>query len=176
MKLKKITRHTCLWPCVDIGYAPVFSFPGLTNPEHALKPSLRWKRSALSAQLARSPRTGEGRGWTDRQMCRSKRSQERAPLGGMEGRWRPGAGRGARCWGRVSSGPQVSVIPVLWEPRREERGRCADLLVMLPVLEGAWGSCSAFSSPFIALSKSDKPFGSPSLEEPVPWGDERAGM
>lgn len=69
---------------------------------------------------------------------------------GIEGRWWPGAGRGARCWGRVSSGPQVSVIPVLWEPRirREERGRCTDIAGDAARARGGLGFMLCFFFPF----------------------------
>ena len=56
--------------------------------------------------------------------------------------------------------PRVCNSPFCGSPGLEEKKEenALTLLVMLPELEGAWGSC-AFSSPFIAFSKSDKPLG-----------------
>lgn len=56
--------------------------------------------------------------------------------------------------------PRVRNSPFCGSPGLEEKKEenALTLLVMLPKLEGAWGSC-AFSSPFIAFSKSDKPLG-----------------
>lgn len=87
-------------------------------------------------------------------------------LPGQSGSRREGGG--TQCWDQADYWPQAPVIRTLWEPsiRKEERRWCADIAGDAASAGGAWGLSSAFSSPFIALSKSDKPFGSLRLEEP----------
>lgn len=152
----------------------------LHQPKTWLKTSPRWKLTGLSAQLTGSPHAGKWLPGRGRQMCGSRSSQERVALGRVEGRWRPGTGRGTQCWGSLSR-PQASVILILWEPRirREERGRCPDIAGDAAHARGGLGFM-LFFLPLLLLSlnlTNPLDLGAwRSLEEPVPWGDERAGM
>lgn len=122
-----------------------------TNPKHDLNHCRGAKRLLCSdggSSPHQDPCTGQTEVW-------EQVLEGESVLGGLEG-------RGSQCPKGDRSWPQASVIPVLWEPRirREERRGCHNIAGDAACAAGGWSLCSAFSSPFIALSESDKPLGS----------------